>query len=687
MSHDGGAVVNTDLVEGVQVATPEKASRSECWVVYMSPERKVLWSEEELWLNLAAVPMVRSEEQPEGDSVIIKVAQENYVGEAVFSTRMPMRGEHRIQDGGVTTVFQIAAYPDFALDGTFKGVVQMIGVGEKPGCSAAPADLFMDISLCGIVLYDPETRKIMKANRRISQLTGIPLVELLGADGERLFGEAGEKLLHGLGGRMFKNRNDMLWGQTLTIQLGNGGEKRFYCAIQSISNHFPDSDKKLLSISIDAPMPSSQSRPGRTLMAMDTARDGFWELDIKSRRFYYSKAFEPIFGECGEKGYPISDWEKRLHPDEIDHISRCWTSLMDKGDFYRLEYRVRDQNGDWRWIFCTIQAVLNSPDGQPVRVVGLHTDITDAVQTERNLIDAEERLRMIFENAGIGMAVANRRGELIQVNPAFLQASRYEFSELKGRKMSEFAHPDDREEVRSILTRLQKGVRREVLHEVRLISKTGEVQWMDITATQSQRDGSGEYYYIVMIEDITESRRARLKLQYEATHDYLTGVWSRYVLTERLNQHINLAVRHKQPMSFCICDLDKFKNVNDTYGHQCGDEVLIKFAKTLALACRDTDVVGRYGGEEFGVVFPNTDIKGAEMALERARIRLAEMKFPSRKGEEFSVTATFGLTGVNLDSSMRSVIAEADDALYQGKSSGRNRVVVFKPEAGALPWL
>jgi len=137
------------------------------------------------------------------------------------------------------------------------------------------------------------------------------------------------------------------------------------------------------------------------------------------------------------------------------------------------------------------------------------------------------------------------------------------------------------------------------------------------------------------------------------------------------------ARRYAQPLTFCLCDLDHFKNVNDTHGHQTGDVVLARFAGILRTCVRDADLVGCYGGEEFVIVFPNTAATGAARSVERALSELQAYPFRGQTGEAFHITATFGVAEVTdamPDSEV--LIAAADRALYDGKRAGRNRVVV-----------
>lgn len=161
--------------------------------------------------------------------------------------------------------------------------------------------------------------------------------------------------------------------------------------------------------------------------------------------------------------------------------------------------------------------------------------------------------------------------------------------------------------------------------------------------------------------------------------DALTGVFNRRYLMDQLRSELERSKRYKHPLSLMLCDVDHFKKVNDTYGHQTGDEVLIEFAKNLRQSLRETDWIARYGGEEFVVVLPETDLEGAELVAERCRALVAGT--PIRTSTEvLNITASFGVSGwqpgMPDDLILDKLIAAADVGVYSSKSGGRNRVTV-----------
>ena len=174
--------------------------------------------------------------------------------------------------------------------------------------------------------------------------------------------------------------------------------------------------------------------------------------------------------------------------------------------------------------------------------------------------------------------------------------------------------------------------------------------------------------------------KANKEIKLLSRTDSLTGCYNRGHLNELLPREINRAVRYKHPMALAMCDIDHFKRVNDTYGHQCGDEVLKIFVQSITDLIRaDTDWLARYGGEEFLLVLPETKLENAYGLAERLRKHIAQ-KILETAEDKVSITASFGVTGFDASTSANNITAEtlintADKYLYEAKKQGRNKVV------------
>lgn len=174
-----------------------------------------------------------------------------------------------------------------------------------------------------------------------------------------------------------------------------------------------------------------------------------------------------------------------------------------------------------------------------------------------------------------------------------------------------------------------------------------------------------------------------------SARDALTGLYNRWYVMEKIDSEMNRALRHGSPMSVLMLDLDHFKKVNDSFGHSVGDEVLKNVGQVLRDSCRVYDVPGRYGGEEFCIVLPETRVGNTTQVAERIRSRLASTELPVGE-KSIVVTASIGVAGMDSVAdegvvSAAALLDRADRALYAAKHHGRNRVELWLPEVPPSP--
>ncbi len=217
---------------------------------------------------------------------------------------------------------------------------------------------------------------------------------------------------------------------------------------------------------------------------------------------------------------------------------------------------------------------------------------------------------------------------------------------------------------------------------------TGGVDYMHQNCTFLPiKDEAEEVHYVcITVFDVTDIaiyqkmlKDAMSSLEEMSVRDGLTGVYNRRHLETCLAQEVARAERHDVPLSVLMFDIDHFKNVNDTYGHQAGDDVLKAVAERTQNKLRASDVCGRYGGEEFTVILPNTDLQGAGQMAERLRRVISEAPVAAR---ELSVPISVSVGVSTLrhpGTAPELMLKEADVALYRAKSGGRDRVVLFHP--------
>ncbi len=190
-----------------------------------------------------------------------------------------------------------------------------------------------------------------------------------------------------------------------------------------------------------------------------------------------------------------------------------------------------------------------------------------------------------------------------------------------------------------------------------------------------RQDSGALASFVEVFTDITEHKRREAALYHRATRDALTGVINRGHFTEMAVQEIERARRFSEPLSVALLDLDHFKRVNDTYGHDSGDMALVQFSRICQEFARSIDLVGRLGGEEFVILLPRANKEPAFEILQRLRLRVMESRITSATGAVFGFTVSIGLASLRSHTrDLRELLRNADAALYKAKREGRNRV-------------
>jgi diguanylate cyclase (GGDEF)-like protein len=182
----------------------------------------------------------------------------------------------------------------------------------------------------------------------------------------------------------------------------------------------------------------------------------------------------------------------------------------------------------------------------------------------------------------------------------------------------------------------------------------------------------------VIIEDITTRKTLEKELEKLATTDPLTGAHNRRSFLNLFELELERATRYQHDFALLMMDIDHFKKINDTYGHDNGDKVLKILVAESYGVLRGSDIFGRWGGEEFIILFPETNLQQASAAAERLRKTLSKSELMTDKGERISFTVSIGFTIIKGGkTNINSIIKRADDALYLAKEQGRNRVVML----------
>lgn len=304
------------------------------------------------------------------------------------------------------------------------------------------------------------------------------------------------------------------------------------------------------------------------------------------------------------------------------------------------------------------------------------------VHHRNTLAASEAKFRKVMENAPIGMSIVSPDGTFLEVNDALVGLLRRPREELLRSRWADVTHPDDRQLNRQLHDDVLAGRRASYRMEKRYVAPDGAVIWGDLSVAGITDDEGSLIGTVAQVIDITAQRASRDELRFRAAHDPLTGLPNRATFIDFLSQHMATPL---DSAGICVlfADLDHFKEVNDSLGHEAGDELLREIARRLARSVRDSDMVCRLGGDEFVMALPS--VAGhAEAELVAAKV-LAGLATPFEvAGQRVTPTVSIGIALGRRESNPQLLMAEADIALYESKRAGRNRWTIFDPHLDGM---
>ena len=318
-------------------------------------------------------------------------------------------------------------------------------------------------------------------------------------------------------------------------------------------------------------------------------------------------------------------------------------------------------------VFDATYVPIRGEDGAIVGVTGLALDVTEQRA-------AQHRLQAYFELSLDLLCVLSTDGFFTEVNPAFERVLGHPREEILRTPFTEFIHPDDREATRAQYEKLEADGHA-YQFENRYRCRDGSYRWLQWSASV---DEEVQRVYAIG-RDVTEQRAVGEQLEHAALTDALTGLPNRRAIETRLDQEVSRATREETALSLAIVDADRFKRINDRFGHAAGDAALRALAAALRDELREHDLIGRWGGDEFLVLLPATSPKAAADAIDRTRRTIAATGVPLPGGEAIGLCVSAGVQtwDPTHHAAPADLVRDADLALLEAKARGRDRVVAF----------
>lgn len=420
----------------------------------------------------------------------------------------------------------------------------------------------------------------------------------------------------------------------------------------------------------------------RWQLALESAGDGVWDWYPQTGVEIFSKRLKDIYGYGEHEIADLStELDNRTHPDDLAQMRQDRQAHFDGiTPIYINEHRVQCKDGLWKWILTRGTVIERDVNGQPIRVVGTHTDISERKHAEAALRQSEERLRMALAATHQGLFDLNLQTGQAIVNAEYATMLGYDHANFQesSQAWQRRLHPDDVNPSLLAYQAYLSGKSPEYRVEFRQKKQNGDWVWILSVGAIVEYDAQKQPLRMLGTHlDITERKKSEALIWHQANIDALTGLPNRRMFNDRLEQDIRKSRRSGAPLAVFFIDLDHFKEVNDTLGHAIGDALLVEAAQRLQSCVRASDTVARLGGDEFTVSLP--DQRNPDQVEKIAQNIITKMAEPFHLGnEEIFLSASIGITVYPRDAqNLENLLKHADQAMYAAKESGRNRFSYF----------
>ena len=411
------------------------------------------------------------------------------------------------------------------------------------------------------------------------------------------------------------------------------------------------------------------------------ARVGGWEVDTVNDRVFWTDEVYRMLDTSPQEYTPTTATTVHFFaPESVAKVNAAIKDLMDQGKPHELELEMITATGRRIWVHT--KAMVTHEQGQVVKRTSVLQDITERKLAEAEMRETEARWKLALDSTGDGVWDWNIASGVEIFSTRFLEMYGFEESEITNR-VEEFdarTHPDDREQLQKDRQAHLEGLTPTYINEHRIQCKDGSWKWILSRGMVISRDAQGKALRMIGTHtDITSRKHSEALVWQQANFDALTGLPNRRMLRDRLEQDIKKSRRESLQLAILFIDLDHFKEVNDTLGHNKGDLLLIEAARRIRACVRESDTVARMGGDEFTVVLPELQDAGSlERIIEGI---LSAMGALFQLGnEQVFVSASIGITMYPEDATeVESLFKNADQALYVAKAAGRNRFSFFTP--------
>jgi diguanylate cyclase (GGDEF)-like protein/PAS domain S-box-containing protein len=414
-----------------------------------------------------------------------------------------------------------------------------------------------------------------------------------------------------------------------------------------------------------------------------TAHDGMWDFDALKNEIRFSPQWKAMMGYTDEDlAESRPEWRKMIHQEDLARVQAGLRDHMaGETPVFESIHRMQRRDGEWRWMDCRVKALMDE-DGRLRRLVGVEYDITERKIYEEALFREKESAQITLQSIGDGVATTDAEGFVEYLNPVAQELTGWRMEDALGRPLEEIFrgfHEETCEPLENPLTQAME--RNRAIKSVRptlLIRRDGNELYIESTASPIRNDKGDVSGGVLVFHDVSESRELNRRLSYHASHDILTGLVNRREFENRIDRALKSAKARETSYALLYLDLDRFKIINDTCGHQAGDTLLGQLGALLKSRIRWRDCLARLGGDEFGVLLESCSLDEAMRSAEGLVQAIDEFKF-NWEDRTFKLTVSIGVVPITSDNAdVASIINAADSACSAAKEAGRNRVHSFE---------
>lgn len=460
------------------------------------------------------------------------------------------------------------------------------------------------------------------------------------------------------------------------------GEVRWISA-ESIPRPLPDGSTVWEGVLIDI---STQRQALEQLAASEehfrllaeNSTDVVFRLDNQGRILWVSPSLTPMLGWLPEDWVGQIGTQFLVHQGNAAHYQANLNRLQSTAGATALaREQIRAKDGSIHWIETHAGPYRNGR-GELDGMVASFRLIDAEIAAEQDLRQSEERYRLLAEFARDVIWTMEADGQISYVSPSIQLLRGFTPEEAMTQSFEQIHPPRSVQRygnyVATLLADLEAGRPAQPFRgELEYLRRDGSTIWTEVMALPVL-DGSGHLERLIGVSrDISERKQFEQQLEAMASTDSLTGLANRRHIEQLLHQAVARANRYGEPLALILCDIDHFKTFNDTQGHQAGDRVLVEFSRRLRKHLRSCDSLARWGGEEFLLLLPQTDVEAATSLAEQLRALVAGSSFAGIG----PVTASFGVAGYRAPEAEASWFRRVDDGLYAAKRAGRNCVIAM----------